>query len=195
MNSVINNKDNVFETEGLHLLMELEQTLSIDGDTESLRILSDHMRSIVFLIDDGVVPSNKERGYVIRKLIHRCVVHGTELKMPQGWQKEYIANVIDTYKTRYPDLIRKRHYIEDVVMSESSKFEKTLDKGKKIIRNKIKTDGCLRGDTIFKLYDTYGLPREVTLEVCNLEGICVMDGYLFDIKMKEQKQQRCKENL
>ncbi len=157
----------------------------------SLRVITDHIRSTVMMISDGVLPSNEGRGYVLRRLLRRAARHGRLL----GLEKEFLYTVADTVidesKQGYPELDEKRDYIKKTIKNEEEKFAKTIEGGLAILNSYIaetKKSGSntLSGADAFKLNDTYGFPIDLTIEICEEQGLKVdRDG--FDKELKAQK--------
>lgn len=166
-----------------------------DGEAEtdiSIRIVTDHLRSVVFMIADGIQPSNEGRGYVLRRLIRRAARHGKILGIKETFLSELAQRVINISGEAYPELVEKAEYIKKIIKAEEDSFASTLDRGCEIIGQYIeqmKEDNCkvLDGEKTFKLYDTYGFPLEVTEEILEEEGFtCDVDG--FNAHMQAQKE-------
>ena len=157
----------------------------------SLRVITDHIRSATFMICDGVLPSNEGRGYVLRRLLRRAARHG---KL-QGVNEPFLYKVIDTVvhenECQYPELREKQSYITKVVKTEEENFAKTIDAGMKIFadllaEHKAKGETVFSGADAFKLYDTYGFPIDLTIEMCDDDGMTV-DEDAFKTLMEEQR--------
>ncbi len=157
----------------------------------SLRVITDHIRSATFMICDGVLPSNEGRGYVLRRLLRRAARHGKLL----GVNEPFLYNVIDTVihenECQYPELREKQAYITRVVKTEEENFAKTIDAGMKIFadllaEHKAKGESVFSGADAFKLYDTYGFPIDLTIEMCSDEGMSVDEQGFRDL-MEEQR--------
>ena len=190
--------DSIFEIDTIKFILDYVVSLSKveypskDGATDvSIRIITDHARSVCFLLCDGVIPSNEGRGYVLRRLLRRAARHGKLV----GIEKEFLADlskkVIEISKVAYPDLFEKRMLIEKVLRIEEDKFRETLDSGNNILNEyikdlKINNKSVLSGDKAFKLYDTFGFPIELTLEIL-AEQNCSVDINDFNINMERQK--------
>ncbi len=158
----------------------------------SIRLITDHLRSITFMISDGILPSNEGRGYVLRRLLRRAARHGKLLGIEGSFLAELSATVIDTSKCAYPELEEKREYIHKVISVEEEKFADTIDQGTNIIAEFIddmKKEGktVLDGDKVFKLYDTYGFPIELT------EEILAESGYTADVEGFKENMTRQRE--
>ena len=136
----------------------------------SLRVITDHIRSTVFMVSDGVLPSNEGRGYVLRRLLRRAARHGRLLGLKEAFLYKLAKVVADESKTAYPELETKFEYIENVIKNEEERFEETIDQGIAILNKyaeELKEEGVteLSGDKAFKLYDTYGFPIDLTKEI------------------------------
>ncbi len=155
----------------------------------SLKVLADHIRSISFLIADGVIPSNEGRGYVLRRIIRRAVRHGYKLNMRQSFLYKLIDTLIQEMGDTYPELITHKKHIESTIQTEEDKFYQTIDNGMKLLENTLssfKKDDILPGDIGFKLYDTCGFPIDLTVDICREFHVSV-DMDEFNRLMNEQK--------
>jgi len=158
----------------------------------SLRVITDHIRSAVFMICDGILPSNEGRGYVLRRLLRRASRHGKLLGVNEPFLHEIVATVVEVSGGQYPELIEKQNYITTVIRCEEEKFGKTIDAGLRIFgelleTHKAKNETVFSGADAFKLYDTYGFPLDLTVEMCEDEGMSVdEDG--FRGLMQEQRE-------
>ena len=158
----------------------------------SLRVITDHIRASVFMICDGVLPSNEGRGYVLRRLLRRAARHGKLLGVSEPFLYEVIDTVVHENECQYPELREKQAYITRVVKTEEENFAKTIDAGMKIFsdmlsEHKQKGESTFSGTDAFKLYDTYGFPIDLTTEMCADEGMSV-DEQGFRALMEEQRQ-------
>ncbi len=158
----------------------------------SIRLITDHIRSSTFMVSDGIMPSNIGRGYVLRRLIRRAVRHGRKLGINNKFMAELAKTVINESKDGYPELDEKREFILNVLSQEEDKFDKTIDQGLNILnemQKKIEEAGKkeLSGDDAFKLYDTYGFPLDLTMEILGEKGYTIdEDG--FKAAMERQKR-------
>ncbi len=158
----------------------------------SLRVITDHIRSTVMMISDGVTPSNEGRGYVLRRLLRRAARHGKLLGINGAFLSVVADTVIDSSKEAYPELAEKRDYIKKIIKIEEEKFQATIDNGLVVLTEYIeetKKNGekLLGGAQAFKLHDTYGFPLDLTIEVAEENGLGVdTDG--FNKAMQEQKE-------
>ena len=194
---VVQGKTSTFETD---LLMPiLNQVCEMSGkkykENEktdiSLRIITDHARCVTFMISDGIVPGNEGRNYVLRMILRRALRHGKMLGLELPFLYKLVDVVVDNYKEAYPELEANRKKIIDIIKKEEEKFKQTLDRGQKlledIIRNAKSAGTIISGEDAFKLYDTYGFPLELTVEIAEENGLSVdKDG--FTLQMKEQKE-------
>ncbi len=157
----------------------------------SLRVITDHIRSSVFMICDGVLPSNEGRGYVLRRLLRRAARHGKLLGVNEPFLYKVIATVVHENECQYPELREKEDYITRVIKTEEENFAKTIDAGMKIFsellaEHKEKGESVFSGADAFKLYDTYGFPIDLTIEMCEDEGMSVNEAE-FKSLMEEQR--------
>jgi len=158
----------------------------------SLRVITDHIRSSTFLIGDGVVPSNEGRGYVLRRLLRRAARHGKMLGIDGVFLTDICEVVARENITEYPELTEKLPYIKKVLLMEEERFAQTIDTGLSILSEmleKVKAEGkeTLSGDDVFKLYDTFGFPIDLTREIAGEQGIKI-DEVRFKELMTEQRQ-------
>ena len=158
----------------------------------SIRIVTDHIRSATFMISDGIMPSNEGRGYVLRRIIRRAARHGRLLGIEGSFLSDLSSTVIEGSKDGYPELEEKKDFIFNVLTQEESKFNKTIDQGLNILNDLEETmvkEGktCLGGADAFKLYDTYGFPLDLTMEILEEKGLTV-DEEGFKAAMQEQKE-------
>ena len=158
----------------------------------SLRVITDHIRSTVMMVSDGVIPSNEGRGYVLRRLLRRAARHGKLLNINRQFLYEVADTVIDESKSGYPELEEKREYIKKIIKKEEERFDATIDNGLVVLKSYIKDAqdkklDRLSGEEAFKLHDTYGFPLDLTVEIAEENGLKVdVDG--FNKCMEEQKQ-------
>ena len=151
-----------------------------DKNNDSLKVISDHIRSCSFLILDGVTPSNEGRGYVLRRIIRRALRHGNKLGIKEEFFYKLVPILRELMGDAYPDLIAHQDKICKVLKQEEIQFSKTLDKGMAIFQNYLAgtTNSVIPGDLIFKLYDTYGFPVDLTNDIARENGLEIdMEGY------------------
>lgn len=157
----------------------------------SIRLITDHIRSVTFMISDGIMPSNEGRGYVLRRLLRRAARHGKMLGIEDQFLTKLSEKVIETSKDAYPELEDKKDYIKKVIANEEQNFYRTIDQGLAILKDYIKdlqdaNKTQLSGERCFKLYDTYGFPIDLTKEILDEEGLTV-DEEGFKAAMEEQR--------
>ncbi len=158
----------------------------------SLRVITDHIRSAVFMICDGVLPSNEGRGYVLRRLLRRAARHGKLLGVSEPFLHEIVATVVEVSGGQYPELVEKQNYITTVIRCEEEKFGNTIDAGLRIFSelleaHRAKAETVFSGADAFKLYDTYGFPPDLTAEMCEDAGYTV-DEAGFRSLMQQQRE-------
>ena len=153
----------------------------------SLRIITDHARCVTFLISDGVIPGNEGRSYVLRMILRRALRHGKILGMDLPFLYKLVDVVVDAYGEAYPDLVKNKAKIVDTIKKEEERFNKTLDRGYKLLDEFIVNKKDIDGENAFKLYDTYGFPLELTKEIAEENGLKV-DEEGYKAAMQEQKE-------
>ena len=195
---IMQNKNTVFEIDTMeNILKEVSKLAKIKyGDDNksdvSLRIITDHIRSITFMICDDVMPSNEGRGYVLRRLLRRAARHGKTLGVKDAFLCNLCDIVIRDSSEAYPELNVKKEYIKKVIKIEEDKFRETLDSGMEILNGFISelkegNEKILKGADGFKLYDTFGFPMELTKEILEDEGFS-LDEDSFNKEMKIQRE-------
>ena len=159
------------------------------ADDLSLRIVADHSRSVTFMIADGILPSNEGRGYVLRRLLRRAVMHGHKLGIEGAFLTNYVDAIVRLMGHVYPEIVDNRELVERVILSEEERFGVTLRQGQAYLADALeKLEGAvLDGATAFTLHDTYGFPVEITEEICADAGITV-DKEGFEKCMDEQRE-------
>ena len=193
MTMLLQGKETPFDTELFKPVMDKLQELAGENDSiESRRIVSEHLRSSMMIIQDGGLPSNVDRGYILRRLIRRMVRHLRKLQINLNELGELIDLNIDTLKEMYPELHQNSDKIKSVIIEEKDKFEKTLERGEREfnkIVNRMKNDGkdTISGQDLFTLYETYGFPPEVTQDLAREAGLKV-DTTEFDKLFKEHQE-------
>lgn len=195
--SVVQNKKSNFETDLIFPIIEeaARLTSSKYGEGEktdfSLKVIADHIRGISFLINDGVLPSNEGRGYILRRVLRRAARHGRLLGTTDQFLYKLMDKVIEIMKGAYPELLENKEHIKKIIKIEEDKFSHTLGQGMQMVNDEIEKakksgENKLSGDITFKLYDTYGFPYELTEEICEEKGVTVSFDE-FKEKMQEQK--------
>ncbi len=158
----------------------------------SMRVAADHARGVTFLIGDGVIPSNEGRGYVLRRIIRRAARHGRLLGLQEPFLYKASQLVVEEMREAFPELAQRKAAIEQIILKEEERFAETLDKGLRLLeeetsRLKARGIGVLPGDMVFKLYDTYGFPVDLTADVVKEEGLEI-DSQGFEKAMAEQRR-------
>ncbi len=185
------NSPDVFKVSVLHPIIEKLESLSgknYDSSTESMRVIADHLRAATFLAVDGVKPSNKEQGYVMRRLVRRAIRFAFDLGIQQNFLQEVVPVIADMYNEDFPEVAEKRHEVIEVLVREEKAFRQTLRKGLHQF-SKLTEDG-LTGKEVFMLYDTYGFPVELSIEEAYKQEITVSDNWRleFEALMDEQRK-------
>lgn len=194
---LLQGKNNVFETELFSPIIDKVRSLSLEPNDESLRIISDHMRSSSLLICDGVLPSNVGQGYILRRLIRRTIRHMRKIGFDVDKITEVCETLVDSLSDMYPELNANKDNIIEQIKKEKNRFMNTLIKGEKEfgkILNKLKIENSdmIDGHSLFRLYDTFGFPPEVTAELAKENGLKVdMEGYkkLFEEHQNKSRQE------
>ncbi|GCD12204.1 alanine--tRNA ligase [Clostridium tagluense] len=196
--TIMQGTNSIFEVDTIkNILDEVSRVSKVKyGETRtediSLRIITDHVRSTIFMISDGVLPSNEGRGYVLRRLIRRAARHGKLLGIKNAFLNKLCNIVIENSFKAYPELKEKAGYIKKVIKLEEERFSETLDSGMDILKTYIEelksnNNKILSGDKAFKLYDTFGFPYELTEEILEDAGIGIdLEG--FNSEMQSQRQ-------
>ena len=173
-----------------HLIKSAAQIIGIEDQGQpSLRVVADHARSCSFLIADGVNPSNEGRGYVLRRIIRRAVRHGNKLGATGSFFYKMVQPLIDVMADAYPELMTRRAVIEATLLKEEEQFARTLEQGLKLLEGELSQlqGNTIAGETVFKLYDTYGFPVDLTADIAR-ERDLVIDQAGFEKEMAAQRQ-------
>ena len=193
--SVIQQKESNFETDLLFPIMQ--KVIDVcRGDYNNkeqkiaVKVIGDHIRAVTMMIGDGILPSNEGRGYVLRRILRRAVRFGRVLGIEEAFLADLVDIVIDMYKEAYPELAERKELIKTVIATEEAQFSATLAQGLELLNAMIEDvdgTGVLAGEKVFKLYDTFGFPVELTEEIVQEHGITIdHDG--FDKAMKAQQE-------
>ena len=172
-------------------LLKFLAKLANTGDLEnpSLKVIADHIRSCAFLIVDGVVPSNEGRGYVLRRIIRRAARHGHKLGLDGAFFHKMVGPLVIEMGEAYPELAKAENKVEQVLLKEENRFAETLDQGMKILSEAIRNlkGDTIPGDIVFKLYDTYGFPLDLTADIAREQSLKIdEDG--FESSMEQQRE-------
>ena len=189
--AAVNNDPDVFKISLLWPIVEKLQDLSgkqYASHTESMRVIADHLRAATFMAVDGCVPSNKEQGYVMRRLLRRAIRYSFDLGIEQNFLEEVVPVIADLYEADFPEVKENRENIIAVLVKEEKAFRQTLRKGLRQMQQYI--DDGLTGEELFTLYDTFGFPVELSTEEAYKQGIKLSDDWRgeFDRRMAEQRQ-------
>lgn len=196
--SVVQDVDSIFDVDTIYELRNevcklagVEYKKDYKSDV-SIRIITDHIRSATFMISDGIMPSNEKAGYVLRRLIRRAARHGQLLGIKGKFLSKLSETVINGSKDGYPELDEKKDMILKVLSEEENKFNNTIEQGLSILNDMqrdMEANGvtCLSGENAFKLYDTYGFPLDLTMEILEEKGFTV-DEEVFNAAMLKQKE-------
>lgn len=207
MACIMQGVDSIFDIDTIrHILDGVVEKSGVeykDGQAPSdisIRIITDHLRSITFMIADGIMPSNEGRGYVLRRLLRRAARHGRLLGISGAFLSELSNKVIEVSGEAYPELVEKKDYIQKIISVEEDKFAATIDQGENIIVQyveELKKDGktVLDGEKAFKLYDTYGFPLELTEEILAENGMSAdTEGFAENMRLQKEQGRRCRKN-
>ncbi len=193
--TVLQGKTSNFDTDlFITIINHIEEKIKInktDENVASFRVIADHLRSIAFLISDGVLPSNEGRGYVLRRIMRRAMRHAYLLNIKEPVLYNLIKKIITLMSDAYPELIRAEKLIEVTVFQEEERFISTLSKGIKIFNDESKSlssGDTFSGSTAFKLYDTYGFPLDLTEDLIRDKNL-KLDKDTFDLEMSKQKEE------
>ena len=195
--AVIQGAKTNFETDlFMPIIREVEKisgkTYDPDGDNMSFKVIADHIRALSFAIGDGALPGNEGRGYVLRRLLRRAVMHGRRLGVNETFLYKLVPTVGQIMESYYPEVLEKQDFIEKIIKREEETFARTIDAGSGHLDHllaQLKAEGkdTLEGKDIFKLYDTYGFPVELTEEMAEDQGFKIDHGG-FQAAMKEQQE-------
>ncbi|MCL2110876.1 MAG: alanine--tRNA ligase [Clostridiales bacterium] len=200
---IMQGTDSIFDVDTIRVI--LDEVCRVSGvayeggssDTDvSIRVVTDHIRSVVFLIGDGVAPSNENRGYVLRRLLRRAVVHARKLGITDMFLHELADKVIEVSGHEYTEIAEQRDYIKKMIKLEEERFAATIDQGLELLAGHVKKlkgmqGAMLPGENVFTLYDTYGMNPELTREVLSDFGIGVdEEGFAAALKAQQEKSRR-----
>ena len=173
-----------------NLLQATASVLALDNsDSKSLRVIADHIRSCAFLITDGVLPSNEGRGYVLRRIMRRAIRHGNKLGAKEPFFHKLVAPLVKEMGDAYPELVKLQDQVERILLKEEQQFAKTLEHGMQLLEQAINglEASTIPGETVFRLYDTYGFPVDLTADVAREHDLSIdMEG--FEREMDAQRE-------
>lgn len=196
---VMQGVDNLFEVDTVRNIMKhISEIAGVEYGADpksdvSLRVITDHIRSTTFMVGDGILPENEGRGYVLRRLLRRAARHGKLLGIDGPFLHKVAATVMKENEPAYPELLKHADYIEKVILAEEERFTRTLDQGMDLLFHMIDhvesqmVKGVLPGDFVFKLYDTFGFPLDLTREITVERGLQI-DEEQFERLMQEQRE-------
>lgn len=196
---VMQGVDNLFEVDTVRNIMKhISEIAGVEYGADpksdvSLRVITDHIRSTTFMVGDGILPENEGRGYVLRRLLRRAARHGKLLGIDGPFLHKVAATVMKENEPAYPELVKHADYIEKVILAEEERFTRTLDQGMDLLFHMIDhvesqmVKGVLPGDFVFKLYDTFGFPLDLTREITVERGLQI-DEEQFERLMQEQRE-------
>lgn len=185
--AIVQGKDNVYETDLFEPIFQKMSELGANEKQSSQRIIADHVRASVFLISDGVAPSNTDQGYVLRRLIRRAVRHADAVSLPQQSLAQIAEAIIPKYKNAYPKVGEKAEQIISGVNQEEQKFRKTLEKGLKKLTKISESQDSMSGKEAFELESTYGFPVELTKEIAAEHSLELRDDFESEYKKELEK--------
>jgi len=188
--ALLQNKETVYETELFKPIMDRVKEISQEKNIFSERVITEHIRAATFLLAEGIAPANLDESYILRRLIRRVIRHGMKLGIKRAFTAELGEIVIDLYKDVYPEVLKSKEHIIFYLKDEEEKFGKTLERGEKEFLKVIehaRENKVLQGKTVFRLYDTYGFPPELTKELCDERGFtCDMEGFQKQFKKHQE---------
>ena len=191
LSAIMQNGHSNYDIDLFQNLIEFIGTLAGTDDREnaSLKVIADHIRSCAFLIVDGVVPSNEGRGYVLRRIIRRAARHGHKLGLQGSFFHKIVKPLVEEMGAAYPELAKAEEKVEQLLLKEEKRFAETLDQGMKILEEEMsQLEGkTISGDIVFKLYDTYGFPVDLTADIAREQDLSI-DKEGFESAMEEQRE-------
>ncbi len=187
--AILNGCKSVYETDLFLPIMNLIKKISSVEDEKARRIVADHLRAATFVLSERIIPSNIERGYILRRLIRRAIRYGKILKMKKRFAAEIVNEVINNYKKDYPELEKNKNFILDELNKEEDRFLKTLESGLKIFE-RISKEKNISGKKAFLLFQSYGFPLEMTVELAKEKGIKVDEEGFYEEYKKHQELSR-----
>jgi len=190
--TVIQNVSSNFETDLFTPIIDRINSLATDQNRESTQVIADHIRAITFMIADNVFPGNDGRGYVLKKILRRAILHGKQIGITTHFLTELADIVIDEYGSFYKELQQNKKMIHEIISTEEANFSKTLEYGLELIKEVIAEHHAISGEHAFKLFDTYGFPLELTQDLARKNNVKI-DIVGFEKLMEEQKE-RSREN-
>ncbi len=192
ISTVVQNVNSNFETDLFTPIINKITSLATIENKESTQVIADHIRAITFMIADNVFPGNDGRGYVLKKIMRRAILHGKQLGITKHFLTELADIVIEEYGSFYKELEQNKKMIHEIISTEELNFSKTLDYGLELLNEVIKEHKSISGEHAFKLFDTYGFPLELTQDIARKNNVKI-DVVGFE-KLMEQQKERSREN-
>jgi len=198
MAAILQEVDNIFEVDTIRYILDsicAKAKVEYGKDSKkdvSIRVITDHIRGVTFMISDGILPSNEGRGYVLRRLLRRAARHGRLLGLTEPFLQDMALKVIEVSGDAYPELREKKDYILNIIEVEENRFYETLDQGLNILQGyidelKLTNEDTLSGENAFRLYDTYGFPLDLTRDILEEQGLKI-DEETFQKEMQSQRE-------
>lgn len=196
---ILQGVDSIFDVDTIRAILERVEAISgkpygkVRANDVSIRIITDHVRAVTFMVSDGILPNNEGRGYVLRRLLRRAARHGKLLGISGSFLAELSGTVIDLSRTGYPEMEQRRDYIRKIIEIEEDRFQQTLDQGLSILQADIadmaqNQEAILTGEKAFRLYDTYGFPLDLTNEILEEKGYKVDEaGFLREMELQRER--------
>ncbi|WP_432401094.1 alanine--tRNA ligase [Wukongibacter sp. M2B1] len=204
---IMQNVDTIFEVDTIRHILNGVLDISEkeygknDKDDISIRIITDHVKAVTFMVSDGIIPSNEGRGYVLRRLLRRAARHGKILGVEKSFLTELVDKVIQAYGESYTELVEREDYIKKIISLEEEKFQKTIDQGIERLKEYVhqlmlSEDKILLGEDAFKLYDTYGFPLDLTMEILEEENMKVdIEGFNREMEMQRERARAARKDM
>lgn len=174
--------------------LEIARNAGAELQVRSARIIADHLRAALFLLHEGVLPSNTDRGYVLRRLIRRAALHAQLLDVPKGWAETFVDAILPVYAETYPSLLSSNARVLSALAAEVGKFEQTLTRGlkefEKLARTRLAEDQPVSGEDLFRLFETYGFPSELSAELARERGLAVKLDDFSAARARHQERSR-----
>jgi len=196
---ILQGVDSIFDVDTIKAILERVEEVSgkkfgvLRANDVSIRIITDHIRAVTFMVSDGILPNNEGRGYVLRRLLRRAARHGKLLGIKDSFLADLSNTVVEVSKEAYPELEQRHDYIKKIIEIEEDRFQQTLDQGLSILQADIaamvdNNETILTGDKAFRLYDTYGFPLDLTKEILEEKGLTVDDaGFLNEMELQRER--------
>ena len=196
---ILQGKETNFETDLFWPIIEKVQEISgkkYEDNQMAFRVIADHIRACTFALADGEMFSNEGRGYVLRRLLRRAERYGRVLGIYHPFLSSLVPTVVSIMEDYYPYLVKKMDFIMKMINAEEEKFIKTLEKGEALLRNIVSKEGKLSGEEMFKLYDTFGFPKELTMEICDEMKVPYdLEGFNKEMALQKERARNARGDL